>query len=284
MSRPGSGKIRKPESGSLARKASLNAANAVAAAAIEKANAAANNNNSPQNNNQSFTGVSVGDSANGSPKRVQTRRRGSFDGSNSSNGEEKKSEGGPPTHKRRGSVSGQSRRNSTSNPKDNKHTKELIMSRVFRQDAMPAAMKSKLLAQPELWADSLLAETNAPDVFEHYDQDQDGVIGRKDELPVLANDVVEMYVHKYKTQLKKEQPKLKAEQLEKIARKETPTGLNMGKSIEDAKKLMVEYLMKQLDLDKNGEITRSEFLVAWKTTSKNLLTIKISKGLACNIL
>jgi Ca2+-binding EF-hand superfamily protein len=55
----------------------------------------------------------------------------------------------------------------------------------------------------------------------------------------------------------------------------------------EAKRLMAERLFKLLDVDRDGVITRTEFLFSWKNISKQVLTLKgsnIPKGLACVIL
>ena len=123
-------------------------------------------------------------------------------------------------------------------------------------------------------------------VWNHYDVNGSGELD-KSELLTLAGDVVERFCALYEEQLRRERPGLGADEAFRLARRDVFPHLLAGESVVEAKRLMAERLFKLLDVDRDGVITRTEFLFSWKNISKQVLTLKgsnVAKALACVIL
>jgi hypothetical protein len=158
-----------------------------------------------------------------------------------------------------------------------------VGSRVWKNDtAMTFGTRVLLAEKAYMWADADIAAKHLIDVWEHYDANGDGILN-KNELPALARDTVDRVVAMIKENIKRENPELADKALEEMTKNELPHILP-GKDIAECKRMMVEYLNKELDVDHDGVITRTEFMMKWKLTSRQLQTFKVAKAIACNIL
>jgi len=163
-----------------------------------------------------------------------------------------------------------------------------VPNRVWRADSSKLTFEqlAKLQTTPCYFADADLAATNLPDVWIHYDVNDNGILDPK-EVAALASDIVDRFVLLYRDQLQQEQPPGPKSDaiIERALRRDIFPHMLAGNSMSEAKKLMQERLTKELDLDRDGSITRTEFMYQWKHTSKNILTLNPPKqAIKCVIL
>jgi hypothetical protein len=164
-------------------------------------------------------------------------------------------------------------------------TKDYVASRVWKNDStMTFGMRVKLAEQPSMWSDAVFASSNIVDVWEHYDVNKDDILN-KTELPALASDLVDRFVALYKEQLMIDQPTLSEKEVTRLINKDIFPHMLAGENLLEAKRLMSDRIAHELDVDKDGIITKTEFFFGWKNISKQVLTFKAPKGgLACVIL
>jgi Ca2+-binding EF-hand superfamily protein len=175
-----------------------------------------------------------------------------------------------------------------------------IASRKWKDTAgeMTFGQRVQLAEHPERWADWSLAQTNMVSVWEHYDTNGNGELDRN-EITQLASDVVDRFCVLYEEQLIRDHRAasqrrdvhgrkidLPPDEIKRLMKKDIFPHLLPGESVMEAKRAMTERLMRELDVDRDGCITRTEFLFQWKNTSKLLLTINppSQKRMACIIL
>lgn len=163
--------------------------------------------------------------------------------------------------------------------------KEYVASRVWKNEStLTFGMRLKLAEHPCMWADAQFAATNLVDVFDHYDANSNDTLD-KSEVAQLASDVVERYIMLYTEQLRRDQPSLSDSAVQGMLKRDLWPHLLPGANLVECKRLVAERLYRELDLDRDGAITKMEFMFQWKQTSKQWLTIRPPKGgLGCVIL
>ena len=209
----------------------------------------------------------------------------------------------PSTRLRRGSVGGgkQQRRGGSGSMSlgGNAPKPSLLASRVFKTDAMPFSLQESLEKHPFRWADPDLARTHITRVWEHYDENYDGVL-QPAELRKLAADVVRRLTELTRDQLRGENPTASEKTLDGMLAKELrhvlpggdggagSSGANTNVSRDErAAAAVFAQLSRDLDLDHDGKVTRTEFLFQWRVTAAELMNKpRQPKGgeLACIIL
>ena len=179
----------------------------------------------------------------------------------------------------------QRKKNSVIDTSKKPTAKDYVASRVWKNEStMTFGMRVKLAEQPEMWADSAFAATNIVDVWEHYANPRTDEMGRH-EMTELANDLVDRFVSMYRQQLIIERPALDEKAIQKAIQKDVFPHLLPGETVVEAKRTMIDRLFRELDLDSDGKVTKTEFFFSWKNTSKAWLTFKTPKGgLSCVIL
>ena len=80
-------------------------------------------------------------------------------------------------------------------------------------------------------------------------------------------------------------PKASDSDLEKMIKKEQ-SHILPAKTIEESRRVIAEHIFRELDLDKDGVITRTEFFFAWQGVSQKVLDVNKVKqeALSCAIL
>ena len=113
---------------------------------------------------------------------------------------------------------------------------------------------------------------------------KDGILN-KSELIVLARDLVDRVVSMCRDNMKVQMPKSSDADIDKLIRKELPHILP-AKTMEESRKVMAEHIYRELDIDKDGVITRTEFFFNWQSVSQKVLDVNKVKqeALACTIL
>jgi hypothetical protein len=178
-----------------------------------------------------------------------------------------------------------------------KSTQQQVLMGSVRVD-MPFDERVQLDAHPERWADWTTAASNIAAVWDHYDVNGNGELDRP-EINQLASDVVERYCILYEEQLVREhklatqkknkkgpQPELSPEEIKRLMKKDVFPHLLPGKCAAQAKLGIAEKIIQELDVNKDGIITRTKFLFQWRNASKQLLTIHTPEKakMACTIL
>jgi hypothetical protein len=85
--------------------------------------------------------------------------------------------------------------------------------------------------------------------------------------------------------MRAQMPKSTEAELDKIVKKEMAHILP-AKTLEESRKVMAEHIFRELDLDKDGVITRTEFFFCWQGCSQKVLDVNKVKqeALSCVIL
>lgn len=143
----------------------------------------------------------------------------------------------------------------------------------------------KLLEQDlHAWVDPLFAQKFAEQTWLHYNK-QNKVMDN-DTLQRLAQDTVRYFLKKYRAQVHAEQPKLKPEEVDKSVEIDRKAMLP-GRDVDDAiTRLRIKWL-KDLDKDKDGKISKADFLHTWKFVNAAVFDATSNpkpKGFSCTIL
>jgi hypothetical protein len=164
-------------------------------------------------------------------------------------------------------------------------TKEYVASRVWKNEStMTFGQRVKLAETPHMWADADMAATNIVDVWEHYDANKNDLLD-KSEVHQLGCDLVDRFCALYKEALVKENPAFQEADLQRLMTKDVFPHMLRGDNILEAKRLMTDKLEHELDLNKDGVITKVEFMFAYKNIARQVLTVKVRKeALSCTIL
>jgi len=149
---------------------------------------------------------------------------------------------------------------------------------------LPLQIKMTLQKRPEMWADPAFAKQYPAAVWDHYDVNKDGILN-KSELLTLAKDLVDRIISMCRDGLKKQMPKSSDAEIEKVIKKELPHILP-AKTLEESRKVMAEHIHRELDIDKDGVITRTEFMFQWSACAQKVLDVNKTKqeALSCVIL
>jgi Ca2+-binding EF-hand superfamily protein len=145
----------------------------------------------------------------------------------------------------------------------------LLEKRMADKKELPLQVKMMLQKRPEMWADPQFAHNYPVEVWEHYDVNKDGILN-KSELLVLAKDLTDRIVSMCKDGLKVQMPKSSESDLDKMIKKELPHILP-AKTVEESRKMLAEHIYRELDIDKDGVITRTEFFYNWQGCSQKIL-------------
>lgn len=149
---------------------------------------------------------------------------------------------------------------------------------------LPLNVKMMLQKQPEMWSDPSLMQSYPDEVWSHYDVNRDGILN-KSELLALSKDLVDRVVSMCRAMLKAQMPKASDKDLDKMLKKEQAHILP-AKTIEESRRVVAEIIFRELDIDKDGVITRTEFFFAWQGCSQKILDVNKQKqeSLSCAIL
>lgn len=136
--------------------------------------------------------------------------------------------------------------------------KDYVASRVWKNEStLTFGMRVKLAEQPFLWADAQFAATNIVDIWTHYAGERDTL--DRGAVTQLAADLVDRFVALYREQLLREQPGLAESDLQRAVKKDVWPHLLPGDNMVECKRIMAEKLTRELDVDHDGQITKTEF-------------------------
>lgn len=162
-----------------------------------------------------------------------------------------------------------------------------VASRVWKnENTLTFGQRIKMAEDPSLWADAQLAISNIVDVWSHYDSNGDEILNGS-EVATLAGDLVDRFVAQYRAQVMQEHPQMAEADLAKTVRRDVFPHLLPGENIAEAKRNMTDRLHRELDLDSNGQITRTEFFFQWKNSCRQVLSANRTnktESLSCVIL
>jgi len=160
----------------------------------------------------------------------------------------------------------------------------LLQERSAAKKDLPLNVKMVLQKRPEMYADPMFAHNYPVEVWEHYDVNKDGILN-KNELQALAKDLVDRIVSMCKDSMRTQMPKSSDADLDKLIKKELPHILP-AKTMEESRKVMAEHIYRELDIDKDGVVTRTEFFFNWQSVAQKVLDVNKVKqeALACAIL
>ena len=157
----------------------------------------------------------------------------------------------------------------------------MVASRAFRSNVIPFSLREQLETTPCMWADQPLAEKHISDVWMHYDVDVDGTLN-KQEMTKLAADLVDQWMITYRKQIQQQRPGISLKDAEATVRKDFAQ-LMPCKEMEETKRHMIDRLTRELDIDRDGVVTKTEFQVQWPRSCKNFLTVKKQESIGCSV-
>ena len=150
--------------------------------------------------------------------------------------------------------------------------------------------KEKLIKTLELADLQHLSAANLEALWKNYDKDKNGTLDRK-ELKKLAKDCIERTIAMCEEEIRRQQPKLTEAELKAAVEKELKFVLpgadkESGKK-EDVQKEMVRLLVKKLDVNGDGDVTKAEAAAMWNAFAKELFKVRTPEAessLACAIM
>lgn len=162
-----------------------------------------------------------------------------------------------------------------------------VASRVWKnENTLTFGQRIKMAEDPSLWADAQLAVSNIVDVWTHYDSNGDEILN-SNEVATLAADLVDRFLAQYRAQVLQEHPAMAEAELAKTVRRDVFPHLLQGENVVEAKRIMADRLSRELDLDSNGQISRTEFFFQWKNSCRQVLSANRTnktESLSCVIL
>lgn len=148
--------------------------------------------------------------------------------------------------------------------------------------------KEKLIKTLELADLQHLSSTNLEALWKQYDKDKNGTLDRK-ELKRLAKDCIGRTIAMCENEIRLQQPKLTDNELKAAVEKELkfvlPGAAKENGKKEDVQKEMVRRLIRKLDVNGDGDVTKAELLATWNVFAKELFQMKTAEGpVGCSIM
>ena len=148
--------------------------------------------------------------------------------------------------------------------------------------------KSKIIKNLELADLQHMSSDNLDVLWKQYDKDKNGTLDRS-ELKKLAKDCINRTIAMCEEEIRRQQPQLKEEELKAAVEKELkfvlPGANEAGASEKDVRKVMVKKLVRKLDVNGDGDVTKAELLATWNVFAQELFQMKVSEGpVNCSIM
>jgi len=119
-------------------------------------------------------------------------------------------------------------------------------------------------------------------IWAQYDMDGNGVLDRR-ELKLLANDCIARTLQAIEDELRRTNPGISEKALKEAIERERIFALP-GKKKEDTHKEMVKMLVRRLDVNGDGEVTKAELMMQWNSFSASLFQVRQQEALDCCIM
>jgi len=130
-----------------------------------------------------------------------------------------------------------------------------------------------------------LAGAQLETIWAHYDRDGNGVLDRK-ELAQLASDCIERTLSMLADEVKRANPGISESDLRAVVEREKQFILpGAGSSNkEEQHHQMVRMLVRKLDVNGDGSVTRTELMMQWNSFSAQLFQVREQEALGCSIM
>ena len=157
-----------------------------------------------------------------------------------------------------------------------------------KKDKKDKKKKEKIIKTLELSDLQHLSAENLETLWKNYDKDKNGTLDRK-EMKKLAKDCIGRTIAMCEEEIRRQQPKLTENELKAAVEKELkfvlPGAAKENGKKEDVQKEMVRRLVKKLDVNGDGDVTKAELLATWNVFAKELFQIKVAEGpVNCSIM
>lgn len=119
-------------------------------------------------------------------------------------------------------------------------------------------------------------------LWKRYDKNMDGVLQRA-EVKALADDVIHRVIQLVKEDLQRQHPDISAADLHERVEEEKLFRLP-GKSEAETAHEMKRRLAKTLDLNQDGKITKTEYVMQWNAFADGVFTEQKTGELGCSIM
>jgi Ca2+-binding EF-hand superfamily protein len=120
------------------------------------------------------------------------------------------------------------------------------------------------------------------EIWAKYDSDGNGFLDRN-ELKQLAQDCVDRMITMMEEEIRRANPGISEKNLKKAIEREKMFVLP-GKNAAESQREMVKMLVKKLDVNGDGEVTKSELFTQWNGFSKELFQMRSDGALECSIM
>ena len=150
--------------------------------------------------------------------------------------------------------------------------------------------KEKIIKTLELADLQHLSADNLEQLWKNYDKDKNGTLDRK-ELKKLAKDCIGRTIAMCEDEIRRQQPRLTDAELKAAVEKELrfvlPGAAKENGKKEDVQKEMVRRLVKKLDVNGDGDVTKAEAAAMWNAFAKELFKVRAPEAdssIACAIM
>ena len=148
--------------------------------------------------------------------------------------------------------------------------------------------KVKIIKTLELADLQHLSGANLEMLWKQYDKDKNGTLDRS-ELKKLAKDCINRTIAMCEEEIRRQQPQLTENELKAAVEKELkfvlPGANEANASEKDVRKVMVKKLVRKLDVNGDGDVTKAELLATWNVFAQELFQMKVTEGpVNCSIM
>lgn len=119
-------------------------------------------------------------------------------------------------------------------------------------------------------------------IWNQYDCDGNGILDRK-ELKLLANDCIGRTIKMFADEIRQRNPGISEKNLQRAIDKER-VFLLPGKNSEDSHREMTKLLIRKLDVNGDGGVTKQELMAQWREFSNEVFAQKNQEALECSIM
>ena len=141
--------------------------------------------------------------------------------------------------------------------------------------------KVKIIKSLELADLQHLSAGNLEVLWKQYDKDKNGTLDRS-ELKKLAKDCINRTIAMCEEEIRRQQPQLREDELKAAVEKELkfvlPGANDSNASEKDVRKVMVKKLVRKLDVNGDGDVTKAELLATWNVFAQELFQMKVTEG------
>ena len=141
--------------------------------------------------------------------------------------------------------------------------------------------KVKIIKTLELADLQHLSADNLEVLWKQYDKDKNGTLDRS-ELKKLAKDCINRTIAMCEEEIRRQQPQLREDELKAAVEKELkfvlPGANDSNASEKDVRKVMVKKLIRKLDVNGDGDVTKAELLATWNVFAQELFQMKVTEG------